>query len=131
MLGPRTAPAELSGSNTMPQETESRCRNDLVQSTGLMLQPRNQRFHYTNTNTGGNLLRGQEELRVSPTPTRWQPLWQHPKAGRIFSSCIPAGGTAGPTGAAAAPQRSKLKFPNAHAVPTPTHLTVCELGRRR
>lgn len=60
-----------------------------------------------------------------------QPPRQHPGKGSIFSSRIPAGGTAGSAGAAAAPQRSELKFPNSHAVPTPTHLTVCELGRRR
>lgn len=106
----------------MPGETKSRRRSDLVHSAGLMLQP-------GNTNSSGNFLQGQKELRASPTLPRRQPPWQHPGKGSIF--CIPAGGTAGSAGAAAAPQRSELKFPNSHAVPTPTHLTVCELGRRR
>ena len=124
VLGPCTAPAELGSSNTVPGETESRCRSDLVHSAGLTLQP-------GNTNSSGNLLQGQKELRASPTLTRRQPPQQQPGKGSPFSSCVPAGGTAGPASAAAAPQRSELKFPNSHAVPTPTHLTVCELGRRR
>lgn len=40
VLGPRTALAELSSSNTVPGETESQSRF-LVHSAGLMLQPRN------------------------------------------------------------------------------------------
>lgn len=69
----------------MPGETKSRRRSDLVHSAGLMLQP-------GNTNSSGNFLHGQKELRASPTLTRRQPPRQHPEKGSIFSSCIPAGG---------------------------------------
>lgn len=102
-LGPCTAPAELSSSDTVPGETESRCRSDLVASAGLEVASAG------NSGSSGNLPRGQEELGASPTLTH--PHGSPPGKGSIFSSRIPAGRTAGPAGAAAAPQRGELKFP--------------------
>lgn len=112
-MEPAKHPGSAGASHGSAAAAPSQEKRVAVHSAGVTPQPGICRSHRTDTDSGGNSLRGQQELKASPTLTHRLPRGSTREQQRLLLP-HPRGGTRWPHG-------GEFKFPNSHAVPIPPH----------